>query len=176
MTVITTDDWFTPLFLLNKVQEFYGGDFLDPASSDLVAPYVKASWHYTQKDDGLSQEWEGKVWLNPPYSKPLITQFTEKLLEEYRLGNVDEVLLLVNSCTETKWFQRIASEAYLRIDVKGRLHFWHPQKKSDSPRYGQSLFYFNKEKGFSVRKKFANTFGDLGIMLLVVNPEDLCAN
>jgi ParB family transcriptional regulator, chromosome partitioning protein len=122
--MITTDDWFTPLFLLNKVQDFYGGEFLDPASSDLVIPYVKASRYYTKEDDGLSQDWEGNVWLNPPYSKPLITQFTEKLLDEYKAGNINEALLLVNSCTETKWFQNIASEAYLRIDISGRLRFW----------------------------------------------------
>ncbi len=170
---VTTDDWFTPLFLLKRVQEFYGGDFLDPASSDLVAPYVKASRHYTKEDNGLLQEWEGKVWLNPPYSKPLITQFTEQLLSEYESGNIDEALVLVNSCTETKWFQGVCSEAYLRIDIKGRLHFWHPEKKSDSPRYGQSLFYFNKNRSYAVRKKFSDTFADLGIMLLVVNPEDL---
>ena len=101
MTIITTNDWFTPIHLLNKAQEFYGGDFLDPASSDLVAPYVKASRYYTKEDNGLLQDWKGKIWLNPPYSKFGITFFSEKLLDEYKAGNIDEALLLVNSCTET---------------------------------------------------------------------------
>lgn len=33
---------------------------------------------YDQNIDGLSQIWEGRVWLNPPYSRPLIELFVRK--------------------------------------------------------------------------------------------------
>ena len=34
---------------------------------------------YTKNDDGLSKEWFGRVFLNPPYSRPLVSQFMEKM-------------------------------------------------------------------------------------------------
>lgn len=34
---------------------------------------------YSKEDDGLSKEWFGRVWLNPPYSKPLITMFFDRM-------------------------------------------------------------------------------------------------
>lgn len=34
---------------------------------------------YTKQDDGLSKEWFGRVFLNPPYSRPLVSQFMEKM-------------------------------------------------------------------------------------------------
>lgn len=36
---------------------------------------------YNKSDDGLTKEWAGRVWLNPPYSRPLIGQFVRKLAE-----------------------------------------------------------------------------------------------
>lgn len=170
--MVDTDEWFTPLFLLTRVKEFYRGDFLDPASSELVADRVGARQYYTKENDGLIQAWKGRVWLNPPYSRLLINQFTNKLSAEYAAGHIKEALLLVNSATDTIWFQKMAQESCLRIDIKGRLRFWHPEKKSDSPKYGQSLFYFcNRDSAYKFRTnrfRFLQSFGDLGIANQIV--------
>ena len=40
---------------------------------DVCAPEQKLSWipakqHYWEAIDGLSKEWDGRIWMNPPYS------------------------------------------------------------------------------------------------------------
>ena len=45
---------------------------------------------YNKQDNGLVQNWGGEFGLNPPYSKPLIWQFVEKLAEH---GNGIALLL-----------------------------------------------------------------------------------
>jgi hypothetical protein len=42
---------------------------LDPAHPPFETN-VPCKRYYTETDDGLTQSWEGLVWLNPPYSKP----------------------------------------------------------------------------------------------------------
>ena len=41
---------------------------MDPASPGRNAvPWIPAKKHLTKADDGLTTQWEGFVWLNPPY-------------------------------------------------------------------------------------------------------------
>jgi len=162
------DEWYTPIDFLQRVQRFFGddSDFLDPASSPESEPYVKAKRFFFKEQDGLAQDWLGKIWLNPPYSKPLCAQFCEKFLSEYAKGNVTEALVLVNSKTETIWFQQLGEKALIRLDIRGRLRFWNPIQKNDSPRHGQTLFYFihKSHEPKAHAKKFAKEFSDLGLM------------
>ena len=48
----------------------------------------------------------GRIWLNPPYSKPLIWQFVEKLAEH---GN--GIALLFNRCDSNKFQDIIFTKA-----------------------------------------------------------------
>ena len=48
---------------------------LDVASSELDT-HVPARKKFTEIDDGLTQDWHGFVWMNPPYSNP--TPWVEK--------------------------------------------------------------------------------------------------
>lgn len=36
---------------------------------------------YNKEQDGLKQKWEGRVWLNPPYSRPTIEHFITRMVE-----------------------------------------------------------------------------------------------
>lgn len=168
------DEWYTPLWLINRVQDFYQHDFLDPATCIDAQQFIKATTTFDKFNNSLILPWYGRVWLNPPYSQPLIQQFTLKLLSEYQSQNVIEALLLVNSCTDTKWFYQIAKNCSCRLDISGRLHFWHPTKKSDKPRHGQTLFYFGQRT-----TEFSTHFGDIGLLwqlLSASQPLDLVSH
>lgn len=62
----TSDDYLTPRWVF----ETMGIEF----DLDVAAPpwdtHVPAKRKFTKADDGLSQPWEGRVWMNPPWSKP----------------------------------------------------------------------------------------------------------
>lgn len=63
----STDEWYTPKEIIDALGEFD----LDPCAP--VSPlYKTASIMYNKNDDGLKQEWKGRVWLNPPYSRPVL--------------------------------------------------------------------------------------------------------
>ena len=71
----STDEWYTPKEIIDALGEFD----LDPCAP--VAPYKTANVMYNKNDDGLKQEWKGRVWLNPPYSRPLIECFVKRMAE-----------------------------------------------------------------------------------------------
>jgi DNA adenine methylase len=63
-------EWYTPDWLLQHLYAANGNQpfDLDPCSpcKGANAP-VWARQHFTVEDNGLAQEWRGRVWLNPPY-------------------------------------------------------------------------------------------------------------
>src|SRR4029077_17573133 len=77
------NEWFTPKEHIERARQCLGAFDLDPAMSVKAQEIVQAERFYTKRDDGLKQEWHGRVWLNPPYSHPLIAQFVSKLCEKY---------------------------------------------------------------------------------------------
>lgn len=70
---------------------------LDPCASN-PRPWPTASRHFDIRDDGLSQKWEGMVWLNPPYGQRNTEIWMERM---HRHGNG---IALVFARTETDWF------------------------------------------------------------------------
>lgn len=158
---VGTNEWFTPLEIIYNIQDFYQKTgFLDAASSDLAQEYVAATKYFTEKDNSLHKIWDyHSIWLNPPYSYPEIRRFVRKaLFEFFKMRSCKEITLLVNANTETQWFQELAQECSVRIDICGRLKFWHPNKKMGRNPSGQCLFYFGDRT-----TEFINQFGKLGL-------------
>jgi hypothetical protein len=105
-----TDTWLTPKGLLDQLGEFE----LDPCCPNIPMPWVTARRMITEENNGLSIPWEGRVFMNPPYSKNIL--FCKKF-SEHKNG-----IALVFARTETKWFGHFYNaDAFLFL--KGRLTF-----------------------------------------------------
>lgn len=61
-----TDEWMTPPAIWAAAAADIGFD-LDPCSP-ADRPWNTARRHYTIQDNGLVQPWDGRVWMNCPYS------------------------------------------------------------------------------------------------------------
>lgn len=77
MSGAANNEWMTPPEILNALGGWRSFD-LDPATPD-VMPWRTARRRYTQREDGLLLPWFGRVFLNPPYSHPLIAQFLARM-------------------------------------------------------------------------------------------------
>jgi hypothetical protein len=75
-TAKTSDDYWTPRWIFDKLGLHFDIDVACPPEGPAHTP---CSTYYTQADDGLSQEWHGLVFMNPPFSKttPWVTKWLQ---------------------------------------------------------------------------------------------------
>lgn len=137
------NEWYTPEEYINIARRVMGSIDCDPASSDFANKTVKAATYYTEQNNGLNKDWLGNVWLNPPYAQPLITLFTEKLIQEINAGHIKQACVLVNNATETNWFQTMAIKAQVICFIKGRIKYLDSTGiPANTPLQGQCMLYF----------------------------------
>lgn len=156
------DEWYTPQHLIEKARAALGAFDVDPASNDVAQAKVQAAQYFTAETDGLSQEWHGRVWLNPPYSQPLIGQFMAKLCEEYTAGRCTAAVALTHNYTDTRWFQDTARHASAICFTRGRVKFYSPTGEIAAPTQGQAFFYFGNDVD-----GFAREFSEVGFVVEV---------
>lgn len=156
------DEWITPQRYIDLACNVMGGIDTDPASSDAAQALVGAERHYTKENDGLTQPWLGRVWLNPPYRRGVIDRFVDKLFEELSAGHTQQAIVLVNTATSVDWFHRLLGGATAACLHRTRMRFLIAtgEPAHDDPPIGQAFCYFG-----SRAKTFARTFQGVGLVL-----------
>lgn len=106
-------DWYTPKYIFDAISIEFD---LDPCSPKGGVPWIPAKNHYCLEDDGLSKDWFGNVWLNPPYGKH--TSVWLKRMHEHRNG-----IALVFARTDCAWFHDYVAKADAINFLRGRIKF-----------------------------------------------------
>jgi ParB family chromosome partitioning protein len=139
------NEWYTPKEYIEAAREVMGSIDTDPASSKLANTIVKAEQIFTKEDSGLKNKWKGNVWMNPPYSQPLIQEFSEAVVAKYVIKEIKQALILVNNATETAWLQALLSECSAVCLIRGRVKFLDPSGNPGAPLQGQIVIYLGSE-------------------------------
>lgn len=155
------NEWYTPDEYLIAARSVLGGFDLDPASSVTAQEKIKASAYYTKDDNGLIKPWHGRVWLNPPYSQPLIFQFIERLCDAFDSGEIESAIMLTHNYTDTRWFHKAAGTSKAICFTKGRIKFYSPTGEVAAPTQGQAFFYFGPDCDLFNRK-----FSEFGFVMV----------
>ena len=155
------NEWYTPDEYLDAARSVLGGFDLDPASSDTAQEKIQAASYYTKDDDGLKRPWHGRVWLNPPYSQPLISYFIDRLCEAADSGEIEAAILLTHNYTDTRWFHKAAATADAICFTRGRIKFYSPTGEIAAPTQGQAFFYFGPDV-----EQFVRQFSDFGFVMV----------
>lgn len=71
------NEHYTPNWVFEKLGLQFDLDVAAPIGN--VGSHVPASHYYSKNDDGLSKEWFGRVWCNPPFAKA--TLWANKFLD-----------------------------------------------------------------------------------------------
>jgi phage N-6-adenine-methyltransferase len=142
----TKDEWLTPPSIVNSLGEFD----LDP-SSPINRPWPTAKKHYTIEDDGLKQDWEGRVWMNPPYGSQI--KFWMNKLSAHGNG-----IALVFARTESKWFHKYCWEKATGVFFfKGRIAFHHVSgEKAMSSTAASCLIAYGSDNAEAIKKAIAD--------------------
>lgn len=148
-------EWYTPLWLLKHFYTANGGiPFdLDPCSpvKGSNAP-VWANQHFTLEDDGLKQNWNGRVFLNPPYNK--IAPWVEKAADAVWCQGIpmapteasskreqpfcETIIALIPARTHTRWWEQYVRDHARVFFISGKVKF----------RTGEAGHYQEAKTGF----------------------------
>ena len=120
-----TDLWYTPQDFFKKYDDVYKFE-TDVCATDDNAKCAK---YYTEEMDGLSQEWRGVCWMNPPYGRT-IGKWMKKAYESSLSGAT--VVCLVPARTDTNWWHDYAMKGDIEF-IRGRLKFGGSKNSAPFP-------------------------------------------
>lgn len=156
-------EWYTPKRYVDAVKQVLGEIDLDPASSDIANRTVRAKQIFTIKEDGLLQEWSGRVFLSPPYgfrdNESNQGLWSGKLIDAWHSRNITAAILLANAMTASKWFQPLWE--YMLCFCDHQIRFYRPDGSiGNQPTHASVFVYLGK-----AREKFEQVFSQFGCIV-----------
>ena len=149
------DEWYTPANVVGSARSVMGCIDLDPASNWEANETVQAKAIYTVEDDGLTQPWRGRVFLNPPFSAQLKRAFCDRLRESVASGDVTQAVLVTPIDISPQWGDVIRTCASAVALAVGSTPFYGPRGGGGGPGpgFGHMVSYYGPNVG-----RFASVF------------------
>lgn len=149
----------TPSHIVELVIQVLGAIDLDPCAEH--GKQIPARQHYTVVDDGLQEEWNGRLFINPPQECPGL--WVEKLIEEIQSNRVTEAIALVAAATNTDWLSELLATQAVCF-WRGQIQFLDADYLPTAPaQQSYVLVYWGNNQ-----EKFREVFKDYGTVHLPV--------
>lgn len=139
-------EWFTPRKIVQVASKLMHGIDLDPACSDAAWKYQNHHAIYYHAENGLSREWNGKVWMNHPFARsenrctygcrkkickkrghhidepiPGNEVWINKLVNAHDAGRVEQACCITYASVSEQWFQPLLR--YPQFFFCGRVNY-----------------------------------------------------
>jgi hypothetical protein len=132
-TEYTNDDWYTPKWIFDTLGLTFN---IDVASPPEGVPWIPAQSRFTMADDGLTQPWQGLVWMNPPFSK--ITPWAHKFIN-HNNG------IALTPFGRSKWLDHMWNSKATMIQLPSDTKFAKPDGNFYSMAFGAVLWAMGNE-------------------------------
>lgn len=119
---VDPDTWLTPRWILTQLGSFD----LDPCAAINCPDRIASKW-FTKADNGLEQEWAGRVFVNPPFSN------TGPWIEKHS-GHGNGLLLVPASIESGAWHTWVWPSAKAILFLHGRPRFYNPDGSTTTGR------------------------------------------
>ena len=159
-SVGNSDEWYTPAYVFYALGVAFDMDVSAPPGG---APFVPASSYLTKADDGLTADWRGFVWMNPPFGgRNGITPWLDRFFTH---GNG---IALTPDRTSAPWWQDYAKKAEALLFVRKKIRFFRPDlTEGKSPAQGTTLMALGVTAVDALKRAEATGLG------LVVRPNTI---
>jgi hypothetical protein len=135
-----SDEWYTPKSVFDSLGLTFDLDVCSPKGGTGLVPALKS---YCQEEDGLLSPWFGRVWMNPPYSKP--SPWIDKWLAH---GNGVALLPMAKS----RWFNDLMNtDAHFTL-LPSNFKFVSPEGKPISLMMGSILWAIGDDNVEAIAK------------------------
>lgn len=154
--------WNTPKHILDCVLEVLGAIDLDPCSNEFSI--VPAHTKLDEASNGLAAHWQNyntrggypaRVFVNPPYDQPTLQATADHIIKQEPAGC--EIITLVPSKTDQKWFADCVDAAAAACFIRGRVAFGKEGVFKSGGQFACTMFYFGKDAA-----RFKDVFATIG--------------
>jgi hypothetical protein len=128
-----SDDHYTPKWLFDGLGLEFDIDVCAPTGG---VEWIPAKRSFDLEANGLAQLWSGKVWMNPPFSKP--SPWVEKFI-----ANANGIALMVVS--RSQWFQDIWQASDAVMPTPRTMKFERPDGHSKQISFQTFLFAIGED-------------------------------
>jgi len=126
---MANDELYTPKAIFDKLGLHFDLDVASGLNENIAVP---TNNRFTIEDDALSQDWYGRVFMNPPFSKP--SPWAQKWLEH---GNGIALLPLSGN---SRWWRMLWQSEASVVMVEPNTGFINTEGEEKKIMYGISLW------------------------------------
>lgn len=146
-----SDEWYTPKYIFDAMEVKFDMDVASPIDRTYCSVPAK---HFIT-ENSLELEWNGFVWMNPPYGNQKVKfEWGKKLIEH---GNG---VCIMPDRTSAPWWQYYAKNATAKLHIAGKVKFIDQYgNPGESPSNGSTLFGFGVDGHIAIVNAERNGLG-----------------
>ena len=138
--IADNDEHYTQPWIFERLGLHFDLDVCAPKGG---VEWIPATNHYSIEDDALTQPWHGRVWMNPPYSKP--APWADKFIEH---GNG----IALVPVTRGMWFDKMWEAADALVIDKYNNKFSRPDGSQKSITFRTVFIAIGKDNAEALHK------------------------